>query len=131
MKEKGYCLVFEGRVRPGFDRRDVIERVARRIGRNPENISRLFRDRPVRVRQGLDRKKALDQQKIFLRMGVACYVEPPDEPAVQDPSGSPHGRDESQCPKCGNDMTKFGTPLDECPYCGVVFVKYLKIQKIL
>ncbi|MFW6080648.1 MAG: hypothetical protein ACOC7W_01955, partial [Desulfosalsimonas sp.] len=86
MEQKGYSLVFEGRVLPGFSRREVINRVAVRLGRSPENLKPLFRDKPVTVRQGLDRKKAQDQQKIFAKLGVRCHVWPNEEQEAADES---------------------------------------------
>ena len=123
---KGYCLIFEGRVMPGFDRRDVIWQVAGRLGRSPESIRRLFREKPVTVRKGMDREKAFGQQRIFAKMGVSCRVEPPEDPQSHAPAADAATRHD-QCPKCGNDLTKFVTPLDDCPYCGIIISKYLKL----
>ena len=126
MHGKGYCLIFEGRVMPGFDRRDVIERVAGRLGRSPENIRRLFRDKPITVRKDMDREKAFGQQRVFAKMGVSCRVEPPENDQAQDAAADDSTR-QDQCPKCGNDLTKFVTPLEDCPYCGIIISKYLKL----
>ncbi|MCF8028533.1 MAG: hypothetical protein K9K81_09220 [Desulfobacteraceae bacterium] len=125
MNNKGYCLVFEGRAVSGFDRREVIEQLSRRLGRDPESIGRLFCDKPVTVRKGLDREKAFDQQEVFTRMGVCCRVEPPETPEASDSEGG-SASSCTRCPKCGNDLTKFVTPVEECPYCGIIISKYLK-----
>ncbi len=124
----GYSLVFEGRVMPGFDRSGVIARVSRRLGRDPENISRLFQDKAVIVRKGLDREKAVTQQQIYARMGVSCRVEPPED-GEYNHSEAEAGPAHRKCPKCGNDLTKFVNPFDECPYCGIIISKYLKIRQ--
>ncbi|MCF8025882.1 MAG: hypothetical protein K9J79_11200 [Desulfobacteraceae bacterium] len=127
MDQKGYCLIFEGRVLPGFSRREVINRVAIRLGRSPENLKRLFQDKPVTVRQGLDKEKALGQQKIFSKMGVCCHIWPKKEQEQENESFNPApARSSQQCPKCGNDLTKFGTQIDECPFCGIIISKYLR-----
>lgn len=123
----GYNLVFEGGVMPGFSRREVIEHVARRLGRDPENIGRLFKDKPIIVRKDLDREKAFGQQKIFSKMGVSCRVDCP-EISDENPSESESVGFHTQCPKCGNDLTKFVTPVDDCPYCGIIISKYLKLM---
>jgi rubrerythrin len=125
LNNKGYCLVFEGRAVSGFDRREVIELLSRRLGRDPESIGRLFCDKPVTVRKGLDREKAFDQQEVFTRMGVCCRVEPPEAPEGND-SEDGYASSYTRCPKCGNDLTKFVTPVEECPYCGIIISKYLK-----
>ncbi|MFW6334360.1 MAG: hypothetical protein ACOC0W_03740 [Desulfosalsimonas sp.] len=128
MEQEGYCLVFEGKVLPGFSRREVINRVALRLGRSPENLKRLFCDRPVTVRRGLERKKALDQQRIFSKMGVRCHILPATEgrkPAAQ-PFAMEARAGGDQCPKCGNELTKFGTRVDDCPFCGIIISKYLR-----
>ncbi|MBS3809618.1 MAG: hypothetical protein KGY38_05650 [Desulfobacterales bacterium] len=131
MEEKGYSLVFEGRVLPGFARRDVIERVGRRLGRNPENLKPLFRDKPVTVRKGLDKEKALNQQRVFSKMGVCCYVLPKeDDDEISWNAVNPSRENNPQhCPKCGSDLTKFGTSVDECPFCGIIISKYIKARK--
>ncbi len=125
-ESNGYSLVFEGGVMPGFSRRDVIEHVARRLGRDAENIRRLFQDKPIIVRKGLDREKAFRQQKVFAKMGVSCRV---DSSGEQNESsfGSDSESCHTLCPKCGNDLTKFVTPVDDCPYCGIIISKYLKM----
>ncbi|MCF8111515.1 MAG: hypothetical protein K9J85_08510 [Desulfobacteraceae bacterium] len=130
MEQKGYSLIFEGRVLPGFSRREVINRVAMRLGRSPENLKPLFRDRPVTVRRDLDREKALDQQKFFSKMGVCCHVWPKEEQKQEDqPYNSLNGEStpgRQRCPKCGNELTKFGTHVDDCPFCGIIISKYLR-----
>ncbi|MFO7860299.1 MAG: hypothetical protein R6U41_03640 [Desulfosalsimonas sp.] len=129
MNNKGYCLVFEGRAVSGFDRREVIELLSRRLGRDPESIGRLFCDKPVTVRKGLDREKAFDQQEVFTRLGVCCRVEPPESPPENPDESDPEVDSVSshtRCPKCGNDLTKFVTPVEDCPYCGIIISKYLK-----
>ncbi|MBS0014047.1 MAG: hypothetical protein KFF46_08750 [Desulfobacterales bacterium] len=132
MNDKGYCLVFEGRAVSGFDRRDVIKLLSRRLGRDPESIGRLFCDKPVTVRKGLDREKAFDQKAVFTRLGVCCRVEPPESPPENpdesDPVGD-SGSSHTRCPKCGNDLTKFVSPVEDCPYCGIIIYKYLKKQQ--
>lgn len=132
MDHKGYSLIFEGRVLPGFSRREVINRVALRLGRSPENLKRLFRDKPVTVRQGLDKEKAMGQQKIFTKMGVCCHVWPKEEieqeTASYNPAFSTPGK--QQCPKCGSDLTKFGNQLDDCPFCGIIISKYLRARQL-
>ncbi|MCF8112166.1 MAG: hypothetical protein K9J85_11865 [Desulfobacteraceae bacterium] len=130
MEEKGYSLVFEGRVLPGFARRDVIERVGKRLGRSPENLKPLFRDKPVTVRKGLDKEKALSQQRVFSKMGVCCYVLPKaDDKPTENQKDHFQENNGLQCPKCGNDLTKFGTSVDECPFCGIIISKYIKARK--
>lgn len=129
MNNKGYCLVFEGRTVSGFDRRVVIDYLSRRLGRDPESIGRLFCDKPVTVRKGLDREKAFDQQEIFTRLGVCCRVQPPESlPESQEERDSEADSDplRTRCPRCGNDLTKFVTPVEDCPYCGIIISKYLK-----
>ncbi|MFP3998375.1 MAG: hypothetical protein ACLFUN_00905 [Desulfobacterales bacterium] len=129
MEQKGYSLIFEGRVLPGFSRREVINRVAMRLGRSPENLKPLFRDKPITVRQGLDREKAVGQQKIFSKMGVCCRVWPKEEKQQEDESlSSETSQGRQRCPKCGNELTKFGTNLDDCPFCGIVISKYLSAR---
>ncbi len=127
----GYCLVFEGGVLPGFSRREVINRVAVRMGRSPENLRRLFRDKPVTVRQGLDKEKALNQQKIFAKLGVSCHVWPREQEEITaDLTDSrPPRETHHQCPKCGNGLTKFGTRVDDCPFCGIIISKYLRARQ--
>lgn len=130
MEQNGYCLVFEGRVLPGFSRREVINRVAMRLGRSPENLRRLFRDKPVTVRQGLDREKAINQQKIFAKLGVCCHVWPREQEKITDDlTDSRPARQGHQCPKCGSGLTKFGTSVDDCPFCGIIISKYLKARQ--
>lgn len=85
MEDKGYSLVFEGTVMPGFARAEVIDRMARRLGKDPEYLKPLFRDKPVTVRKGLERKKAFEQQRIFSKMGIRCAVRPqPEDPQPGD-----------------------------------------------
>ncbi|MFP4158859.1 MAG: hypothetical protein ACLFQ9_02650 [Desulfobacterales bacterium] len=130
MEQMGYSLVFEGRVLPGFSRREVINRVAARLGRSPENLRPLFRDKPVTVRQGLDRDKALGQQKIFAKLGVCCHVWPREkEEMPADLTDSRPPRQSHQCPKCGSGLTKFGTRVDDCPFCGIIISKYLRARQ--
>ncbi|MFW6428363.1 MAG: hypothetical protein ACOCY3_00585 [Desulfosalsimonas sp.] len=129
MEQKGYSLVFEGRVLPGFSRREVINRVAMRLGRSPENLKPLFRDRPVTVKQGMDREKAMAQQKIFSKMGVCCHVLPKEENEQAGQSLNPGpSRSRQRCPKCGSELTKFGTNVDDCPFCGIIISKYLRAR---
>jgi hypothetical protein len=129
LNNKGYCLVFEGRAVSGFDRRDVIKQLSRRLGRDLESIGRLFCDKPVTVRKGLDREKAFDQQEVFTRLGVCCRVEPPENPPENPDKSDPEidsGPSHTRCPKCGNDLTKFVSPVEDCPYCGIIISKYLE-----
>ena len=130
MEDKDYSLVFEGTVMPGFARREVIDRVARRMGKDPKYLRRLFRDKPVTVKKGMDRQKALDQQRAFSKMGVRCHVWP--EPGAPHPEHYPdHGHSQSRqgCPKCGSNLTKFGTEMDDCPFCGIIISKYIQIRR--
>lgn len=131
MEQDGYCLVFEGRVLPGFSRREVINRVAMRLGRSPENLRPLFRDKPVTVRQGLDKEKAFNQQKIFAKLGVRCHVWPRDQEEITAYSTDfrPARETHHQCPKCGSGLTKFGTRVDDCPFCGIIISKYLRARQ--
>ncbi len=127
VEQKGYSLIFEGRVLPGFSRREVINRVAMRLGRSPENLKPLFRDKPVTVRRGLDKEKAMGQQKIFAKMGVCCHVWPNETNEKTEQSSIPESfRGRQRCPKCGSELTKFGTNIDDCPYCGIIISKYLR-----
>ena len=130
MDDKGYSLVFEGTVIPGFARDEVITRMARRLGKDPERLKPLFQDKPVTARKGIDREKALDQQRIFSKMGVRCAVWPqPEAPQSGDTESPGHSGSRQQCPKCGSSLTKFGTRLDECPFCGIILSKYLQMHR--
>ncbi|MBS3756153.1 MAG: hypothetical protein KGY56_10685 [Desulfobacterales bacterium] len=130
MEDKGYSLVFEGTVMPGFGRAEVINRMARRLGKDPEHIKPLFRDKPVTVRKGIDREKALDQQRIFSKMGVRCAVWPqPEDPRSGDTEKPENAGSRQQCPKCGSDLTKFGTRVDECPFCSIIISKYSQVRR--
>ena len=130
MEDKGYSLVFEGTVMPGFGRAEVINRVARRLGKDPEHLKPLFRDKPVTVRKQIEREKAIDQQRIFSKMGVRCSVRPNfEDPQPGDTEYPEHVSSRQQCPKCGSDLTKFGTRMDECPFCGIIISKYIQVRR--
>jgi uncharacterized protein (DUF983 family) len=60
-------------------------------------------------------------------MGVSCRVDCPER-SDENPSESESVGSHTQCPKCGNDLTKFVTPVDDCPYCGIIISKYLKLM---
>lgn len=128
MDDRRFSLIFEGRVIPGFARRDVIERVAGRLERSPETIQRLFREKPVTVKKGLDARSAARQLRVFENLGVACRIEPQESESVPQP-GAGQTTGAGYCPKCRADLRTTAGREDECPFCGIIVSKYLKARQ--
>ncbi len=101
-----YTVVFEGRVRPGYNIERVKKRLQSSLQTNAEGIARLFTGVPVTVYKSTDRKTAQKYKEVFAAAGAVCNIEevayPNDVKAPQDSASSSSRIDtEASVPRVG------------------------------
>lgn len=128
MDDRRFLLIFEGRAITGHARREVIQKVAGHLGRNPQTVQKLFQDKPSVVKRDLDPKTAARLHRTFENMGVACRIEPQEEGSVSSGRGNMEAMGR-HCPKCRADLGGLGTAVNDCPHCGIVISKFLKARR--
>jgi hypothetical protein len=143
MKDQSYRVVLEGTVREGFERGDVVKRLAAIFKKDAHLIEKLLTGTPRQIRGGLSFEAAAKYKKVLDKAGAATRIEPeeagplaplhetpPREEAPEDSRPisakerptSAHAAAAVVCPKCGYSPTSANDVLltrGDCPRCGL------------
>ena len=116
MPASTFQIIFDSRRVASSERAPLNDRLKARLGLEADTLARLFGDRPVAVRRGLDLAQARRFAAGLKTLGAPCRI-------VAHPSPSP-GTVLSDslvvCPKCQHRQP----PAPECHRCGLIFQKY-------
>ncbi|MEJ2452590.1 MAG: BPSS1780 family membrane protein [Candidatus Thiodiazotropha sp.] len=135
-----YRVVFTGKVEPGKDVEQVIDRFSEKFKLERKMAEKVIRaGRPVSLKKELPLDKAEKYVKVLQLIGIEVEIDP--KPPVPEPAPAlsgfeleplDHGGgdttevldqspDVGRCPKCGSTRMEMGI----CQDCGIVATKYL------
>jgi len=129
MDETRYRVVLTGELESGHELERAVELLSGLFKQPPEAVRKVFRGRPVTLKQEFDATKAEAVKKRIKAAGAGCRLEPIeadtgglslDTPAQAPPSlRQPPAGERITCPKCNHVQE----PAEECAKCGVIFAK--------
>jgi uncharacterized membrane protein len=137
-----YRVIFTGRIDPGRDLEQVIDRFCEKFKLERRIAEKVIRaGRPVSLKKDLPLERAEKYVAVLEHIGIVVEIDPkPPEPVVA-PSGLElepldHGGGDTTevlehvpgveiCPKCGSKNMEMGI----CQDCGIVAAKYLAAQE--
>jgi len=76
-----YKIIFEGKIAEGYSTEDVKKNLASLYSVDVGEIERLFKSRPIVLKEDLDYQTAIKDKEIFEKTGAVCSVIPMEENA--------------------------------------------------
>ncbi|MEJ2694298.1 MAG: hypothetical protein P8166_14970, partial [Candidatus Thiodiazotropha sp.] len=142
---ESYRVVFSGKVEPGKDMEQVIDRFSEKFKLDRKIAEKVIRaGKPVSLKKDLTLEKAEKYVAVLHQLGIEVDIDPkppvPEPEPVPEPSGleleplDNGGGDTTEvleapvginrCPKCGSSRMEMGI----CQDCGIVASKFLAAQ---
>jgi uncharacterized membrane protein len=138
---ESYRVVFSGKVEPGIDLEQVIDRFSEKFKLERQIAERVIRaGKPVSLKKDLPLDKAEKYLAVLQELGIEVEIDPKPPQPEPVPSGleleplDNGGGDTTEvleapvdinrCPKCGSNRMEMGI----CQDCGIVASKFLAAQ---